>query len=101
MQLLILFGYLALALCEYAPFMSSTLLMTEKKAVKEGRFHPLNIFWHRWGASSLSLCAINATVDFFTFPALALCESAPFMSSTLMIAAIEAVKQGRFHPLNR
>jgi hypothetical protein len=55
----------ALALYEYAPFMSSILLMTELVAVKEDRFHPLNIFWHRWGASSLSMCAFNAIVDFF------------------------------------
>ena len=65
MRLLIFFTFPALALYEYAPFMSSTLLMTELEAVKEDRFHPLNIFWHRWGASSLSLCAINAIVDFF------------------------------------
>ncbi len=26
---------------------------------------PWEIIWHRWGASSLSLCAINAIVDFF------------------------------------
>jgi hypothetical protein len=59
------------------------------------------IIWHRWGTRSLSLCAINAIVDFFTFFVLALCESAPFKSSTLIIAAIEAAKVGRFHPLNR
>ena len=91
----------ALALYEYAPFMSSILLMTELEAVKEDRFHPLNIFWHRWGASSLSMCAFNVIVDFFTFPALALCEYALFMSSTLIIAATETIKEGIFHPLNR
>ena len=41
MQLLILFKFPALALRESALFMSSTLLMTELEAVKEGRFHPL------------------------------------------------------------
>ena len=65
MRLLIFFTSPASALYEYAPFMSPILLMTELEAVKEDRFHPLNIFWHRWGASSLSLCAINAIVDFF------------------------------------
>ncbi len=93
------FTFPKLALCEYAPFMSSTLLMTEKEAVKEDRFHPLNIFWHRWGASSLSLCDINMIVDFFTFPALALPKSAPIMSSTSIIAETEAIKEDRFYLL--
>ncbi len=33
---------------------------------QRGQISPLwEIFWHRWGACLLSLCAINAIVDFF------------------------------------
>ncbi len=59
------------------------------------------IILHRLGASLLSMCAFNAIVDFFTSPALAARESAPFMSSTLLMTEWEAVKEGKLYFFQR
>ena len=51
---------------------------------------------------SLSLCAINAIVDFFHISCISTLQICTIYVINITITAeIEAVKEGRFHPLSR